>query len=239
MGTAGRNDFRGDRSRLMDGLDVDAGAEIAQIMPEARQATEAVRQSTAALLQSSSSAAGTRRELAAPARINADGMRPESEWELGTAGFVVELERLANGLRGADGTDEAGTRLKEDESHVTSAADPAEKLLRNMWAEHASLTQTVSQLQAAVAEAEASIDAFKHAMRRLEEAAGDSVNSNETVTSLLPSRAVDSRAGRSAPDPGRSAPDPGRSAPDRLGERARPSPYPVRPRTGSRPPWLC
>jgi hypothetical protein len=189
-------DISGEQPRVaaLDlGLDVDRETAIRRILSETRKATEDIRHSTEALCQSPLSASGTGAEIIAETQAQAVTIGAEAQLELPAADFVIELEKLANGLSDMTGGKvETETPLTEDERraqpHVEHAADP-EELLRNLWAEHGTLTETFSRLRAAVAEADSSIDAFRHAMKRFEEATGDMMGSSETDTSRPPSPA--------------------------------------------------
>ena len=152
-------------------LDVDIDLQMTQIMSEARRATDAVRQTTAAIRQSSGATSA--------------GVDHTTAGELATAGFVLELEKLANGLQDvAAGEAETATRLDQgNEQAQLSAEDGADwvkQALRDVWAQHATLTETVTRMHAVVADAEGSIDTFRDAMNRLEEATGTEIVQSET-----------------------------------------------------------
>lgn len=191
-------------------LDVDIDLQMTQIMSEARRATDAIRQTTEAIRESSGTASveepTTAEELV------------ESDPEPPTAGFVLELEKLANGLQDIADS-EPVTQLSQEskQSQVASdvAADPIKEALRELRAQHAGLTDSVSRMHAAVAEADASIHAFKVAMGRLEEATGAKV-----VDSELPTPEVATAA--SEPNPVASEPLPVATQPERVATEPKP-----------------
>ncbi len=165
-----------DSSEDFDGritLDGDIDLQMQQIMSETRRATEATRQTNAAIRQSS----GT----------TLPAVEQTTAGEIPTAGFVLELEKLANGLQDvAAGEADTATRLDQgNEQAQLSAEDGADwvkQALRDLWAQHATLTETVTRMHAVVADAEGSIDAFRDAMSRLEEATGTEIAPRERET---------------------------------------------------------
>ncbi len=154
-------------------LDVDLDLKMAQIMTQARDAAHAVRESTKAIHRGSgpTSAGGD--------QAASDSLVDSAESEAPMAGFVLELERLANGLQGiAEIKDEASEHLAGDslwpDIQSASAVNGVEDLLRAMRTGHSALTESVARLKRVAAEAEASANALQDLMRLLEHALGTS-----------------------------------------------------------------
>ena len=174
MGTNDRNNLNGEQPSVTAlgslTLEVDMDPEMTRIMSETQEAAEVIRQSFV-------SASHAREETITRGQTEADRMRAEAEVILADA--RTKADRLT-----ADSKDETEARLKEAEEQavrrLAQAADQAEELLRDARAEHATLSETVPRLQAAIAEMETFIEAFRHATRRFEDATGEMLITDET-----------------------------------------------------------
>lgn len=156
-------------SDALPGLDMDMDLRMAQVLSQAREATQALRQATAdGTLESP-----TRAER--PLLAKAESETEARGAELPVADFVVELERLANGLQEMVDAQPAAQALEPLGRSSILAGDQVDSLLQTLWAEHASLTEAVSRLHAAVAAADASMHAFKETMSRFAEATGEAM----------------------------------------------------------------
>ena len=166
-------------------LEMDMDLKMAEMLSQAREATQAIRQSTADIRASSGPAAHVEEEITPATPAQADVMGAGAE--LPTSGFVVELERLANGLQDiVDASVESVAvplEPPEQTESLAPAGDEVESLIRILWAEHARLTESVSRLHDAVAAADSSINAFKQTMSRLEEATRERMVLREPVSS--------------------------------------------------------
>ena len=174
MGTEDQNNLNGEQPRITalgsPAFDVDMDSEMTRIMSETQEAAETIRQSFV-------SASRARDETITQAQSEADRIRAEAGMTLADA--RAEADRLT-----ADSKDETEARLKEAEEQavrrLAQAADQAEELLRDARAEHATLSETVPRLQAAIAEMETFIEAFRHATRRFEDTTGEMLITDET-----------------------------------------------------------
>lgn len=166
-------------------LAMDVDLKMTEMLSQAREATQAICQSTANVQEGSVPAAHGEEQITPATPAQADVLGAGAE--LPTSGFVGELERLANGLQDiVDARVESGALPLEPPERIESpapAGDEVASLIRILWAEHARLTESVSRLHDAVAAADSSINAFKQTMSRLEEATRERKVPREPVSS--------------------------------------------------------
>ncbi len=149
-------------------LDVDIDLKVARIMAQTWKDIDAIREGTLTSGESSGSASRAGSQATLPGTAESAVVEPRTAPEPPAAGFVGELEKLANGLH--DMVDAS-----------TPAADPVEELLRDIRTEHAALAEAITRLRTAVAEVDASSEAFRRAMERYEAAGGEQMVLSETA----------------------------------------------------------
>jgi len=202
-------------------LEMDMDLKTAELLSQAREATQAIRQSTADIQESSVPAAHIEAEITPATPAQADVLGAGAE--LPTSGFVGELERLANGLQDiVDARVESGSLPLEPPERTEPpgpAGDEVESLIRILWAEHARLTESVSRLHDAVAAADSSINAFKQTMSRLEEATRERMVLREPVSSP-PAQDLDAARTPARAQPPTASSDPVNEADQRVALQA-------------------
>ncbi|MDH3606825.1 MAG: hypothetical protein OER12_07500 [Acidimicrobiia bacterium] len=176
-------------SGTVPGLEMDMELRMAQVLSQAREATQALRHAAA------DRSPGPTTHAKGPPWTEAEAETDARGAELPVADFVVELERLANGLQEMVDAQSATQGLAPLARSPVVAGDQVESLLQTLWAEHASLTESVSRLHAAMAAADASMNAFKETMSRFEEATREAMVLRQPDVGKREQRAVQSEEG--------------------------------------------
>ena len=173
MGTDDGKDISGEPLSMppqnMLSLDVDIDMKVARIMAETWKDIDAIREGSETGSENSASTARAGNLSTVPRPTEPAMAERGTESEALEAGYVAELERLANGLHDIVDTS-------------VPATDPVEIMLRDIRTEHASLAEAITRLRAAVAEVDACSDAFRRAMERYEAAGGEQMVLRETAT---------------------------------------------------------